>query len=227
MDGWWAEAYTPEVGWAIGDGNEHGDDPQWDAVEAEQLYSVLENEVIPEFYDRNRLGIPLRWLTRMRASMSQLTPQFSAVRTVREYTEQHYLPAATAFAERAAYNGAAGTAVVNWEHSLREKWGSLQFGEFVVESTGDEHHFAVNVDVDGLDLSFVRVELYADSVNGEPAVRQEMLQSETSENAEAKGTTFHITVAATRPASDFTPRIVPSHASVAVPLELDLIRWQR
>ena len=53
LDGWWAEAYSPEVGWAIGDGREHGDDPSWDATEAESLYAVLETEVIPEFYDRD------------------------------------------------------------------------------------------------------------------------------------------------------------------------------
>jgi starch phosphorylase len=49
LDGWWAEAYTPEVGWALGDGQEHGDDPAWDAFEADALYDLLEREVVPEF----------------------------------------------------------------------------------------------------------------------------------------------------------------------------------
>ena len=56
LDGWWAEAYAPEVGWALGDGQEHGDDPAWDAVEAEALYERLEREVIPEFYARDDTG---------------------------------------------------------------------------------------------------------------------------------------------------------------------------
>jgi len=86
LDGWWAEAYTPEVGWALGDGQEHGDDPAWDAVEADALYDLLEWEVIPEFYTRDKSGIPTAWVKRMRESMAQLTPQFSANRTVREYT---------------------------------------------------------------------------------------------------------------------------------------------
>ncbi len=97
LDGWWAEAYTPEVGWALGDGQEHGDDPAWDAAEAEALYNLLEREVIPEFYTRDESGIPTAWVARMRESMARLTPRFSANRTVREYTEQHYLPAATAY----------------------------------------------------------------------------------------------------------------------------------
>ncbi len=69
LDGWWAEAYTPEVGWALGDGKEHGDDPAWDAVEADQLYDLLERQVIPEFYTRDQSGIPTAWVKRMRESM--------------------------------------------------------------------------------------------------------------------------------------------------------------
>jgi starch phosphorylase len=97
LDGWWAEAYSPEVGWAIGDGREHGDDPSWDAAEAESLYAVLEREVIPEFYARDEHGIPRGWVARMRESMARLTPAFSTNRAVRQYTEEHYLSAAAAF----------------------------------------------------------------------------------------------------------------------------------
>jgi glycogen phosphorylase len=101
LDGWWAEAYAPDLGWALGDGQEHGDDPGWDAAEAEMLYERLEREVIPEFYARNDQGIPTAWVARMRESMARLTPLFSADRAVREYTEQHYLPAADCRAVRA------------------------------------------------------------------------------------------------------------------------------
>ena len=77
LDGWWAEAYSPEVGWAIGDGQEHGEDPAWDAKEAEALYTLLEHEVIPEFYERKKSNVPLKWLGHIRESMAQLTPKFS------------------------------------------------------------------------------------------------------------------------------------------------------
>jgi starch phosphorylase len=82
IDGWWAEAYHPDVGWALGDGQEHGDDPAWDAAEADALYERLEQEVIPEFYTRNDQGIPIAWVARMRESMARLTPRFSASRAV-------------------------------------------------------------------------------------------------------------------------------------------------
>ncbi len=74
LDGWWAEAFTPDIGWAIGDGLEHGDDPGWDASEAERLYSLLEQEIVPAFYRRDAAGIPSDWVIKMRESMARLTP---------------------------------------------------------------------------------------------------------------------------------------------------------
>ena len=94
LDGWWAEAYFPDVGWAIGDGKEHGEDPARDRAEANDLYNLLEYEVIPTFYQRNKEGISPTWVSKMRASMARLTPYYSANRAVREYTETYYLPAA-------------------------------------------------------------------------------------------------------------------------------------
>ena len=166
LDGWWAEAYTPEVGWALGDGREHGEDPAWDAVEADALYDLLEREVIPEFYTRDESGIPTAWVKRMRESMARLTPRFSANRTVREYTEQHYLPAAAAYRLRIANKGAIGRQMVDWQHSLEQKWTTLRFGEVKVETRGEQHLFEVQVFLNDFDPKAVRVELYADGVGG-------------------------------------------------------------
>jgi len=113
LDGWWAEAYTPEVGWALGDGKEHSDDQILDESEADALYNLLEREVIPEFYARDEQDIPRVWVRRMRASMAQLTPQYSTNRAVREYTERYYLPAATAYRARAARGGEIGRDIVD------------------------------------------------------------------------------------------------------------------
>ncbi len=164
LDGWWAEAYTPEVGWALGDGQEHGDDPAWDAVEADALYDLLEREVIPEFYTRDKKGIPTAWVARMRESMARLTPQFSANRTVREYTEQHYLPAASAYRERAADRGAMGVQLVNWQRAMEQHWSNLRFGEMKVMTDGEKHVFEVQVYLSGLDPNTVRVIPHCDGV---------------------------------------------------------------
>jgi starch phosphorylase len=226
LDGWWAEAYTPEVGWALGDGREHGDDPAWDRAEAETLYDLLEREVIPEFYARDERGIPTAWVARMRESMAQLTPRFSASRTVREYTELHYLPAAAAFRERAAENGAAGGLVAGWAHALKEKWPSLSFGAAAVETDAGRHSFQVEVHLNGLDPNAVRVDLYAGGIDGGGPVRQEMTRVRPLAGA-VSGYVYGAQVSAARPPADYTARVIPSFAGVTVPLEAPQILWQR
>ena len=103
LDGWWAEAYSPDVGWALGDGQEHAG-PEWDAHEADSLYRILEEQVIPEFYADDQ-GIPRAWVARMRASMSRLSPRFSSNRMVRQYVENMYLAAAADFQKRRPIKG--------------------------------------------------------------------------------------------------------------------------
>ncbi|HSJ80561.1 MAG TPA: alpha-glucan family phosphorylase [Thiobacillus sp.] len=226
LDGWWAEAYTPEVGWALGDGEEHDNDPAWDAVEAEALYELLEREVIPAFYTRDEQGIPTAWVARMRESMARLTPRFSTNRAVCEYTEQYYLPAAAAYRERAADNGAIGVELADWRHALEQKWAALRFGEVKLETTGEQHVFEVQVYLDELDPEMVSVELYAEGVDGAAAERVEMQRVRQLVGA-ANGYAYRAEVPATRPATDYTARVVPHRDGVAVPLEDAHILWQR
>jgi starch phosphorylase len=226
LDGWWAEAYTPEVGWALGDGQEHGDDPAWDAAEAGALYDLLEHNVIPEFYARDEQGVPTAWVARMRKSMASLTPRFSAGRAVREYTEQHYLPAAAAYRERAGGKGAVGRQMVDWQHAIEKAWPALRFGEMKVETNSGQHAFEVQVYLNGLDPNAVRVELYAEGASGGALVRQEMERVNQSVDA-SQGYAYRAQVPATRPAADYTARLIPSYTGVAVPLEAARILWQR
>jgi starch phosphorylase len=225
LDGWWAEAYTPEVGWALGDGREHGEDPAWDAVEASALYDLLEREVIPEFYTRDKSGIPITWVNRMRESMALLTPRFSANRAVREYTEQHYLPAALAYLERAADKGEVGRQMVNWRQALEQKWATLRFGEVKVKTKGKQHVYEVQVYLNDLDPESVCVELYADGMNGSAPVRQEMKYGQKLVGAD-NGYVYIAQVPATRPTTDYTARLRPHRSGVAVPLEAAQILWQ-
>ena len=223
LDGWWAEAYTPEAGWAIGDGKEHGEDPAWDAAEAADLYDLLEKEVIPEFYSHNEYGIPAKWVERMRKSM-ELAPCFSANRTVREYTEQHYIPAAATHLKRSAGNSAEADRIVCWRQDLKQKWHGIRFGDAKIVTNGETHMFDLQVFFGDLDPEMVRIELYADGIgSGEPA-KFEMagIQPDTS-----AGYRYRASVPADRPASDFAARIVPYCPGVSVPLEACEILWQR
>ncbi|MGA8224367.1 MAG: alpha-glucan family phosphorylase [Candidatus Acidiferrales bacterium] len=224
LDGWWAEAYTPEVGWAIGDGREHGDDPGWDAAEAETLYGLLEREIVPEFYTRNDKGIPLRWVARMRQSMAHLTPTFSTNRVVRQYTEQLYISAATAFRDRAANKGTLGAKLLNWQLDMAKHWPKLRFGSTKIEQKGKVNLFQIQVFLDDLDPSSVSVELYAESRNGNVRVRQSMDRGERLVGS-VNGFMYTASVPATRPAADYTPRLVPYHEGAIVPLEASYILW--
>ncbi len=226
LDGWWAEAYTPEVGWALGDGKERGDDPAWDATEVEVLYNKLEHEVIPEFYARNNNGIPVAWVARMRESMAKLTPRFSANRTVREYTEQHYLPSATAYHLRMDNKGAIGKMIVDWRHALEKKWESLHFGEVKVKTFGEQHVFEIQVFLADLDPESVHVELYADGIDSGAPVRQEMKLLHPL-NGTTGGYVYSAIVSSARSSKDYTARLIPYFDGVAVPLEEERILWQR
>ena len=226
LDGWWDEAYTPEVGWALGDGKEHGNDVAWDTAEADALYRLLEQEVIPEFYDRDQNGIPTVWVKRVRESMARLTPRFSANRTVREYTEKYYIPAAETYRTRAADKGAMGEQMVNWQHDLKQNWSHLRFGEVKVETTEGKHIFKIQVYFNGLDPDSVRIELYADGTNGDDALRLVMTRDKKLVGTE-NGYIYTSEVEVVRPISDFTARAIPFYSGVAVPLEANQILWQR
>ncbi len=223
LDGWWAEAYTPEVGWALGDGQEHGDDPRWDAAEAEQLYQLLEREVIPEFYAHDAEGIPRAWVKRMKESMVQLTARFSANRTVKEYTDQYYIPAAKAYASRTRSNCASAEDIARWQRSLLQNWAGVRFGEVKVTSDKNVSRFEAQLYLNGLVPEAVTVELYAEGVAGEPPVRQPMRPLRPLVgNAFAYGAE----VPTARSAAQYTVRVVPRHADVAIPLEAPEILWQ-
>lgn len=226
LDGWWAEAYSPELGWAIGDGREHGDDPAWDAAEAGQLYALLEEQVIPEFYSRDTQGIPTAWITRIRESMVHLTPAFSSNRTVREYMERYYQPAATAYRERANDEGKLGAVLLDWRRHLEQHWAGARFGQLKVEPEDSQYTFEVQVYLDELDPDAVSVELYADAQGGGEPVREQMHRGQAligSTNSFA----YSARVPANRPAGDFTMRIVPCHTGAFVPMEANQILWQR
>jgi starch phosphorylase len=226
LDGWWAEAYFPDLGWAIGDGQEHGSDPAWDRAEAEMLYHSLEHEVVPEFYTRDDQGIPPAWVGRMRESMARLTPQFSADRAVREYTEQRYLPAASNYRSRAAQKGLLGRQMVESQHRIEKQWDSLRFGDVKVETRGGQHLFEVQVFLSDLDPQAVRVELYANGVKGAALTLQEMKLS--SKPSDASGSHLYIAaLSGDRPATDYTARLIPRRDGVAIPLEDARILWQR
>ncbi len=196
----------------------------WDAAEAESLYAVLENEVIPEFYTRDEHGIPRNWIVRMRESMASLTPMFSTNRSVRQYTEEHYLPAAAAFHGRTENRGLVGAELVVWQTELAKHWSTLRFGPATVERQGGQYLFQVQVFLGDMDPDAVSVELYAEpQKDGDPIA---LMMSRGERPAEVTAAfAYSASVPASRPVADYTPRLVPRHAELLVPLEAPFILW--
>ncbi len=226
LDGWWAEAYTSSVGWAIGDGKEHGEDAAWDTHEVDSLYALLEQEVVPEFYSRDAQGMPSRWLERVRESMATLTPEFSASRAIREYVNDHYLSAATGYSARAANDGKLGVDLMQWRQSIGSGWNALRFGKVTVETKDGQHRFQIEVVPGVLQPDQFRVELYA-GPDAEKEAKPEIMAICKS-SAESSGIiTYSACCPAKRPATDYTARLVPSHAGASVPLEAGQILWQK
>ena len=151
-----------------------------DAAEAGQLYDLLEKQVIPEFYSRDQNNVPRAWVSRVRESMASLTTVYSANRSVREYTERCYLPAAASYRLRAQNKAALGAQISDWRRALEHGWPTLRFGRVTVDTRGDRHYFNAEVDLGLLTRSSIKVELYADALGDVTPFRQEMQLSRGS-----------------------------------------------
>ena len=231
LDGWWDEAYEPEVGWCLGDRQEHGDSGR-DGEEAEMLYRLLEENVVSLFYERDENGIPGGWTAMVRSSMTRLTPRYSSERMMRQYLEKLYRPAAQAFRRRSADGGRLAGALAEWQARLEEGWKDLRLGRMSVAREGEMWNFSVEAYLGELQPEDVRVELYADPLpeeetdtEGRPE-RIEMQQIGPLAGA-VNGFVFGAKVAAARAAEDYTPRIVPYHPEAFVPMEDGHILWMR
>lgn len=224
LDGWWDEAFSPGVGWAIGD-DKGGEAAQVDAKDAESLYSLLENHVVPEFYHRDVEGLPCRWLSRVRQSTSTLTPAFASTRMFREYVEKAYLPLATIYRDREAHGCARAAEARQWADTLQRRWGALQLEKPTITRVDDHWRVSVAVLLGEIAPDSIQIQLFAD-VDGTSA-EAVVLHCEQAIPGAMNGYIYSGGVATTRPASDYTVRAVPNREGVLIPAELPLIAWQR
>jgi starch phosphorylase len=223
LDGWWAEAYAPEVGWGVNGSAEIGG-PQDDEREAELLYRLLEQDVVPEFYRRDAGGLPRQWIARLRASMTTLTPRFSTNRMLLEYVRDYYLPAAADYAQRSADGAALAQALWRWEQQIRHRWQEVHAGRLEVAPAVDGWDFSLPVYLGDLAVDAVAAQLYAEAAGGEPEALIEMKPSGPVAGA-INGVLFRAFVPTRRAAADFSARLVPHHAHAKVPLEANRIHW--
>lgn len=217
LDGWWVEAYRPEVGWALGDGEEHPASFELDQKEAEELYRILEESVIPTFYQRNAEGVPDAWIQKIRTSMSLLTPLYSSNRSVREYTERYYIPASQNLLKRKT----EGEKILAWKRQLEENWQHLRFGPLEIRTEGEEHLLSQACYLDSIPQESVQVSLFANPGINIPMKYVKELPGSPGMHV------YEAAVPSNRLTTDYTPRITPYYQGVATPLECPLIFWER
>ena len=159
--------------------------------------------------------------------MARLTPQYSADRAVREYTEKYYLPAASAYRERSKEDGASAVRILRWQQTVAEHWNAARFGPATVQTNDGYHDFQLQINLGDLSPEFVQVELYANPLPGGSPERHVMTRATGSERANGNEHLYSARVPATRPAVDYTPRLIPHNDEALVPLESFQILWQR
>ncbi len=226
LDGWWAEAWQPDLGWALGDGREHDHDTRYDAAEAAQLYDLLEHSIAPAFYSRNESGVPEQWVARIRRSMATLTPRFSSNRMVRDYYQQYYVRLAENFRRRRKHGAHRAQWIHDWLARIDTHWNAVHIGQVERRSENGQHIFDVQAYLDDLDPSDVQVQLYADATDSGPAAHHPMQLTEVLAGA-VNGYHYHLSIEAHRDIDDYTVRIIPWKADIEIPLESQKIVWER
>lgn len=219
-DGWWDEAYTPEVGWRIGDLDD--DHPDRYALDAESLYQLLEQEITPLFYERDGNGLPRGWLAKVRASLTQLTPVFSSDRMVREYVTQCYQPARKIYEERSAPGSPLPAELNAWQSEIFASWHYVHFDQNEAVREGDDWCFWVSVNLAGIQPGHVKVEL----CTVDPQTNASMVYPMSVDSTAGTIIQCRARVPAHRPAEHYTPRIRPHHPA-RLPAEVPLVKWQK
>ncbi|HJP84067.1 MAG TPA: alpha-glucan family phosphorylase [Fimbriimonadaceae bacterium] len=230
LDGWWDEAFDTEVGFAIGDRDEAADQGQQDWLDSQSLYRLIENEIAPKFYHRPDGGLPTGWIRMMRASIQRLAPTFSTARMVSDYAKQYYLPASTTYSKMAA-NLQLATDARNWRLRVRSAWGDVRVLNSSCDrsqvNSNEENIIRAEVQLGNLTPDDVEVQ----ALVGKMASNRDLVDYAVTPMrpvGQAEGTIkFEGQVSYAKPGHrGFTVRIVPRHSDVAIPGELNLVRWQ-
>jgi starch phosphorylase len=231
LDGWWDEAYTPDIGWAIGRGEVYEDRNYQDHVEARALYDLLEKEIIPLFYDRGSDGLPRRWIDTMKMSMKAICPTFNTHRMLREYTEKYYIPCCERFDKLTQQDMAPAKALSAWKQRIRQHWPQIRIQD--VQSSipaetqvGIANTITAKIYLGQLSPEDVRVELYHGTVDTSGEIQNPSVTQMEPENKVDDVHTFINQLTCTSSGMHgFTVRVVPHHPDLVSPFETALIHW--
>ena len=234
LDGWWAEGYSPAVGWAIGNGEEYPE-YEWDHqdyVESEALYNILEQSVIPLFYDRGRDTVPREWIAKIKNAYRELAPFFNTHRMVEEYTDQLYMPAFSRASQLLGDKLETGLSYAAWRKKIEAAWSNIEITDVnVSEKTvkvSNEVEVNATVKLASLTPDDVRVQLYYGPLTprGEIGTVGEAIDMQPNDS---KGNgVYHFSAKVSYPTSGergISVRVVPYHECLPTPFVPGLIQW--
>jgi glycogen phosphorylase len=232
LDGWWDEAYRPGIGWAIGGGETWEDVEDQDAVEAKALFDMLENVIVPLFYERSSDGLPRRWIGIMKESMKAICPVYSTNRMLAEYTERYFIPSFESWETLAANSWAGVKELAAWKQKVRNAWNSVKVVEVdspppeSVLTVGDAVPVTVRLEADGLDPLDLSVEIHLGRIA--PDGRLEDRSSERMTFQRREGSTLVYSgsfICGFSGNEGFTIRVLPSHRRFGTAWEPGLVTW--
>lgn len=233
LDGWWAEGYSPEVGWAIGSGEEYSEDnwQEQDRIESQAIYNVLENDIVAKFYNRGRDGLPREWMQMVKTGMKVMAPFFTTNRMVQEYTQTFYMPNFERVQEMRADNFGSGKAYADWRKKVEDIWGQVSIENVDIQertvNVGTEVEIKATVRLGELKPDNVRVQLY----HGDLDTRGEIIEGEAIDMDIVKenkdGTVIFATKHTYLRAGDegLSVRVLPNHPYMHTSFQPGMITW--
>jgi starch phosphorylase len=232
LDGWWDEAYTPEIGWAVGKGEVYEDLEYQAQVESNAIYDLLEKEVIPLFYDRGSDGVPRGWVDKMKASMKALCPVYSTNRMVFEYHKKMYQPAQERYTVLAENGMQRARELAAWKDRVRACWDKIRFGRVTTSPTreltvGSVLQVEVEIDLGDLTPDDVSVEVYSGEIDLHGGISRG--KSTTLLPGGQAGGTWSFSgrlICIDSGLFGYTIRILPRHPDLSNPYELGLVLWK-
>ena len=231
LDGWWCEGYNGNNGWAIGAGEEYTDLTYQDTVESRSLYELIENDVLPLFYQRGNDGLPRGWIQRMKNSIRTLNPVFNTNRMVAEYLNSCYIPSHQRETKLSDGKFAAAKELAAWRSSVAEAWKSIEIKKIDAPTNsmlrvGATLPVKVHVEIGKLNPSDVEVQLSHGVLNsmGELSSPSTLALQPDSPNGSTQTYSGSVVCAASGQFG-FAVRVVPKHANLPHSFEPGLVTW--
>ncbi|HYO88627.1 MAG TPA: alpha-glucan family phosphorylase, partial [Candidatus Limnocylindrales bacterium] len=233
LDGWWDEAYSSDVGWAIGNGEEYSeaDGDQQDYIESEAIYNILEDDILPTFYDRGRDALPREWVAKVKHAYAKLAPAFNTARMVQEYTRDYYMPVYERSHALTSPSLEHGMEYAAWRERLMGKWAKVEIRDVKVapDTATIDTPIAVEARVLLGDLTpdDVTVQLYSSTLTSGGEMSEEGTWETMALASGAAGEyTFQGAVTyRTSGERGLSVRVLPANANLASSFEPRLIRW--